>query len=104
MTDLVQRLNRWYEDGGSLTAREAAECIKALRKEHDIAWKNVHILERERQKQDKRPADLQSAWEKFRLTATDNFTSFVAGWLACKDATAKQHNPHEADDKDRSPR
>ncbi len=26
--------------------------------------------------------DLQSAWEKFKPTATDNFTSFVAGWRA----------------------
>ena len=92
--------------------------------------------------------DLQSAWEKFKPTATDNFTSFVAGWLAHKGSLAKerercakvcenvrdqdarggndsylegrqmgatvcmntiraltdsQHNPHEADDRDRRP-
>jgi hypothetical protein len=33
---------------------------------------------------------LQSAWEKFKTTATDNFTSFVAGWLACKDASRNE--------------
>lgn len=44
-------------------------------------------------------ADRQSAWEKFKPTATDNFTSFVAGWLV-----RSQHNPHEADDTPRTPR
>lgn len=66
--------------------KEACECITAqektideLREERDL-YKRANEMKAEYIK--RTPADLQSAWEKFKPTATDNFTSFVAGWLA----------------------